>query len=549
MLEGPVGANKAGVERRRFHSHFEGWSAAVLQTLRENPLLTFFIVLALVVRLFFWFYTGRIWEDALITITAARNVWEGFGLTHHASEPRVHSFTSPISVLIPLVAEPFNAGLLAMRLSSLAASVATIYFAYRIGTRLAFHWAAQVLVLGYLACDQLQVFFGMGGMETQVVTAIALATLHFYLSERWRLLGLACGLATISRPEFIMFLLPPIGLALLLFHRRAILRVALPALSIAVPWYAFAIIYYGSPVPNTIVAKSLSYRIGLFSASWANIWNFTVGSWRDFAPFKQFWCVIEAPLPDIVLKIIVGAVVLLFLAGLMLGAFRQPKLLVAGAAVLGFLAYRNSTVMISYYMWYLPPFTALAVIVSGYALSQLALKAPGPASALGFVLAICYAMHLPFSMPLDKKVEQEIEVKVRERTGHLLNRLMTEPDDTAVLEPLGFIGWAAFNKTLYDYPGLGSKVAVGAVKKMQIPGVGVAALVDGLQPTHAVLRPNEFDELQKRFPATADKYEVVTRVQAATGLTLRHMGYEYWVSDDDFRILRRTRAFAEVVRP
>ena len=518
-----------------------------MQTFRDNPLLTFFIVMALMVRLVFWFYTGRIWEDALITITAARNVWEGFGLTHHASEPRVHSFTSPISVLIPLVAESTRAGLLAMRLSSLAASVATLYFAFRIGKRLTFHWSAQVFVLGYLACDQLQVFFGMGGMETQVVTAIALGTLQFYLSERWRLLGLACGLATISRPEFIIFLLPPIGLALLLFHRRSIFQVALPALAIAMPWYAFATIYYGSPIPNTIVAKSLSYRIGLFSASWEGIWNFTAESWRDYAPFKQFWCVIEAPLPDIALKIVVGAVALLFLAGLILGAFRQPKLLVAGAAVLGFLAYRNSTVMISYYMWYLPPFTALAFIVSGYALSQLALKAPGPASALGLVLGICYAMHLPFSMPLDKKVEEAIEMGVRERTGHLLAGLMTKADDTVVLEPLGFIGWAAFNKTVYDYPGLGSKVAVRAVKNMPVPGV--AALVDALQPTYAVLRPNEFDDLQQKFPVTAEKYELVSRVQAAPDLTLRHMGYEYWVSDNDFRILRRTRAFGEVVRP
>ena len=30
-------------------------------------------------------------------------------------------------------------------------------------------------MLTYLACDQLQIFFGMGGMETQVVTAIAVA--------------------------------------------------------------------------------------------------------------------------------------------------------------------------------------------------------------------------------------------------------------------------------------------------------------------------------------------------------------------------------------
>jgi 4-amino-4-deoxy-L-arabinose transferase-like glycosyltransferase len=62
----------------------------------------------------------------------------------------------------------------------------------------------------------------MGGMETQAITAIAVAALYFYLSSSWWSLGLACGLATIARPEFVMFLLPPIGVALLLFQRHAL---------------------------------------------------------------------------------------------------------------------------------------------------------------------------------------------------------------------------------------------------------------------------------------------------------------------------------------
>ena len=99
-----------------------------------------------------------------------------------------------------------------------------------------------------------------------------------------------------------MFLLPPVGLALLLFHRRAIHKVVLPGLAVALPWYLFATLYYGSPVPNTIVAKSWSYQIGFFSASWEEIWNFTLRSWRDYAPFKEFWLAYEAPLPDIGLK-------------------------------------------------------------------------------------------------------------------------------------------------------------------------------------------------------------------------------------------------------
>ena len=59
-------------------------------------------------RLAFWAYTGRVWEDALITIAHARNAVAGLGLTHHAGEPPTHGFTSALSVLIPLVGEAIS---------------------------------------------------------------------------------------------------------------------------------------------------------------------------------------------------------------------------------------------------------------------------------------------------------------------------------------------------------------------------------------------------------------------------------------------------------
>lgn len=525
-------------------ARFQKAGVSIIRILRDNPLLTAFIAVALVVRLVFWFYTGRVWEDALITMTAARNVWEGFGLTHHASEPRVHCFTSPLSVLIPVAVGP-HAGLLALRLSSLAASAAAIFFAYRVGVLLAFHWAAHVLVLTYLACDQLQVFFGMGGMETQVVTAIALGVIYFFMQRAWWCLGIFCGLATISRPEFILFLLPPVGIALLVFHYRAIFKVAAPALAIALPWYAFATVYYGSPIPNTIIAKSLSFRQGFSSTPWDFKWRFLRESWCDYAPFREFCFSFTAPLPDLVLQAIVLAILLLFVAGLVASASHRNALFICSTAVASFLVYRNTIVLNHYYMWYLTPFLALAFLVAAYGLSQLALRLPWLAIPAGLILAFFYAFPLSFSMPLDRKVQKKIEMGVRAKTGRILNAMMTEKD-TAVLEPLGFIGWAAFNKTIYDYPGLGSKVAVRALKDMAEPGV--TGLVDALQPNYVVLRTFEFDDFRK-FSKSASKYEVVARVQTPSKITFKKRGYAYGTGDDDFRILRRTRTADEIGRP
>src|SRR6185295_18666404 len=155
------------------------WLERLHVVIRTHPIFFVFLAVALAVRLVFCLYTGRIWEDALITLTPARNAWEGFGLTHHASEPRVHSFTSPISVLIPLAGEAIGQGLLALRLASLIATIPTIYFAYRLGLILDFPLAAHVFVLGYLSTDQLQVFFGMSGMETQISAAALLANVYY----------------------------------------------------------------------------------------------------------------------------------------------------------------------------------------------------------------------------------------------------------------------------------------------------------------------------------------------------------------------------------
>ena len=111
-----------------------------------NILLSLIIV-AVTARVIFWLYTGRIWEDALISLTPARNVWDCIGLTHHVSELRVHSFTSALGKLILIAGEAFHQGLLAMRLASIVASIAALYFAYRLGVLLSYHWFAHVLGL------------------------------------------------------------------------------------------------------------------------------------------------------------------------------------------------------------------------------------------------------------------------------------------------------------------------------------------------------------------------------------------------------------------
>jgi hypothetical protein len=114
---------------------------------------------------------------------------------------------------------------------------------------------------------------------------------------------------------------------------------------------------------------------------------------------------------------------------------------------------------------------------------------------------------------------------------------MTE-HDTAALEPLGYIGWKARNKTIYDFPGLCSPIATKAVSTMKVPGLG--GLVAALEPTYAVMRLGEFDAFRRDYSDVAAKYAKIEEFHCRPGLDFRHWGL-FFVNaiDCHFVILRR----------
>ena len=153
-----------------------------------------------------------------------------------------------------------------------------------------------MLVLSYLATDQLQIFFGMAGMETQVATAVALANAYYLLSSQWWKLGVVVGLGVLCRPEFV-FWVPILGIYLLLFHREALVPVIVASAAVAAPWYVFATLYYGSPIPAHHRRQELVVPARLSHASWPRIWSYAGELWNSFAPFRQFWFAVQTPDP------------------------------------------------------------------------------------------------------------------------------------------------------------------------------------------------------------------------------------------------------------
>ncbi len=133
-------------------------------------------------------------------------------------------------------------------------------------------------------------------------------------------------------------------------------------------------------------------------------------------------------------------------------------------------------------------------------------------------------------------MQEEIDDPVRRNVGRMLDQTMG-PQDSVVLEPLGYMGYEAFNKTTYDFPGMSSKRVTDVIKSMR--PVRMGGLVQELRPSHVVLRPRELEEFEKYYPRAASNYEPIAHVRAQPRPVLFRWGYRVYPTDLEFWIFQR----------
>src|SRR6266550_3292429 len=489
---------------------------------RSDTMLGGFVTAAVLARLLFWLTSNRMFEDGLTTITHSRNVPLGLGLVHHAGEGNVHGFTSALGVLIPLAGELIHqgSGMFAMRIASLVAVGIALVYARLICRDLSLGKFPTGFVLSYLAFDQNMIFYGMSGMETQVAVAVILGGMYHVRRQDLVASGICLGLAPLARPEFVLWVAPALAYLAVTHLRRAFATAGI-ASAIVAPWLIFTTAYYGSPVPNTVLAKSAVSPIpALLSGG--------------------------SPLTGLVLMLI--AVVMADLLAIGLLASRQVTGWWPVLAFLGlFFAYRVYFIpTINYYDWYLPPFLALVVILVAAGLQRINALNPMVTKGLSVALALVFAMHMPFSFVVESKV-QAVETQVRTNLAEYL-KATVPPGESVTSESAGYIGFYGAVK-LFDYPGLTSTTSVRALQALPPDQRDLPHLVAALRPDWLVLRPWELQLLRDTFPQVAAEYSVVRTFQMAGvpdsqldldgAVTLSFGGLSETESDGKFIVLRR----------
>ena len=545
----------------------KAWSRAWAST-RAHPLLVGFIAVGLIARIAFWAITDRKLDDAVITIKFDKNLADGFGLVHNLGEGHVQGFTSALSVLVPLPGELIyhGGGFLFIRLASLACFVIAAVYAYRIAAELGVGRWPTALVLAYLALDQNQVFFGMAGMETQMAVGVLLASVYYVLVEDYPKSGVTLGLALLARPDFVLWV-GPAYVFLILRNWRASLRAGALSAVIVGPWLIFTTIYYGSPIPNTITAKNLSYGPTLPSPIHPGAWINFLGdqlsanahAWKLFAPFYEALLTVHSPIPYGVAKGIALLVLALAIVGA-LSTFRRWSWLPAIAFLLLSVANKVIFLTVGYFEWYAAPTLAVLILMAAVGLDRVCkwiaavsrgrLRPAEVAVIPAVALALIYAVALPYRTAVESKIQHDIEDNVRTQAGDYLGQVV-KPGQSVTTESSGYLGWDT-NGTWYDFPGLESPTVVETIRKAE-SGHGQAqadaqarspdsllGIADLLRPDWLVLRPGEADGMALLYPDLMRSYRKVREFSVPdTGGPVTAGGFSVLNLDRAFIVYRR----------
>jgi len=219
-------------------------------------------------------------DDAFITFRYARNILAGIGFVYNPGE-QVLGTTTPLYTLILVFIGNFLGGSnapfphIALIINAVADGLTCLLlldFGRRFGSTLGGLAAALVW-----AVAPFSVTFAIGGLETSIYVLLLTATMSAYIHRWYYLVAFLGALSLITRPDAVL-LLGPLAIDRLLqlrrdriksklnlsigtkFWRNLIFEILIFSV-IFLTWVSFATFFFGSPIPNSISAKSLAYHL------------------------------------------------------------------------------------------------------------------------------------------------------------------------------------------------------------------------------------------------------------------------------------------------
>jgi hypothetical protein len=438
--------------------------------LSTPPALGALVLLAVCLRLAFLAGTGFTNEDSYITLRYAENLAAGRGLVYNPGE-HVLGVTTPLYAL--LLAGLLVCGLPALligKLLCIAADAWLILVLWRWLDALGERRAAW-LVAVFLALNDHFLRWTTSGMESALVTALGITAWRWLQAGRERRAGLALGVLFLLRWDSLLLAGVALGERAITLRRLPIKPLALLFL-VALPWLIVAICYYGTPIPTTMHAKAVVYG-----------WRFHGQLFPALGKLlMRFW---GNPL--------YGALSLCSLLGLW-HALRERALASLRAPVLWSCLYWGAFLVSKnlLFPWYLLPPLPIYGLLAALGLARLTERLPlALPKAVQVASVVFLAIGTAAFLQRSAREAQQIETNLRIPLGLWLREHM-KPNETVMLEPIGYIGYFSQRHVL-DVIGLVSPQVLPLWQKSDSAPMGTIAM--RFQPEWAVLRPGELQHI------------------------------------------------------
>ncbi len=508
------------------------------------------LILSGIIPLIYVFYTGHIWEDYFITFKFSRNLVEGRGLVYNPGQ-RVHGFTSPLGVLLPaltylVTGSDLGAIWLFRILFAVPAFVAGAYFMIKSSEILFkdFAFATYFCVLFYML-DPKGLMFAVNGMETALMLFFISWMIYIVVSGmdgKYLQMGLAWAGLMWTRPDSCVYIGAFIISSLLFLNYvsrksqvKLFLKAAVICALIYLPWFVWAWIYYGSPVPHTVIAKGaqsqghevISSIILLFQNLPTVVGWVYAPAYPHFGPF---------PFAIGVFSFVCGlAAVLLFII---------PGKIDRTVRFMSFFFF----IILCYFSWmwfpfpwYFPPLSIIGIPVIGYAVIKLSerlnLRLVFRVAIFASLLICVFVLLILESLRMKAQMEI-IEKGNRQAIGEWLSSKAASPEETAYMECIGYIGYYSGLRIL-DWPGLVSPSVVEAVKNRNANFVSAVAI---LKPDWVVARGFEAQKLmENEFFSQNYVEEKIFDVRPEIYKRKNLIGSSYLLYDSVFCLFRRKK--------
>jgi hypothetical protein len=264
-----------------------------------------------------WAVGWNPFDDAFITFRYARNMVAGWGLVYNVGE-HVLGITTPFYALL-LAGLHWVSRLGFEQLAwsvNLAAELLNVFLLWSLSADYGFRPLTRFAIGSAYATSVFTVAIANSGMESPLFILALLLSLKSLERQSWKWLGICLGWATLIRPEGLIATTLIIGLVLLK-QRSSLHSMIVPWCFVILPWVLIATWYYGSPIPNTVIAKQAAFEgqrslslVYLLLASRYSVWTYeingtfeafvllimlvfalliTVGAWRTFKVKWTMW--------------------------------------------------------------------------------------------------------------------------------------------------------------------------------------------------------------------------------------------------------------------